>query len=113
MDFEFVRGDTCPISWPLKDANGNDLMLEDGDEMYFTVKESYKKKEFKIQKRFSKGEITYENNKYHTVFEHEDTAKLKFGTYEYDIQIKSGNLVSTAGMGTITLTPEVTHIENE
>lgn len=114
MDYEFIRGDTKIIGgFQLVDEEGNILKLDDTDELYFTVKKNSKKNDFVLQKRFSKGEIKYQNGVYYTILEHEDTAKLKYGAYEYDFQLVSGKFVKTPISGTITLTDEITHISNE
>lgn len=113
MDLEFVRGDTQPIKFQIKDNDGNILKMEDGDELILTVKKNYNTSKISIQKKLSKGEIYYQEGYYITIFTHKDTAQLKYGTYVYDIQIQSGDMVATPLLGTITLTEEATHIINE
>lgn len=113
MDIEFIRGDTQPIKFQIKDNNGNVLKMEDSDELIFTMKKNYNKKEAILQKKLSNGSIQYNAGYYFITFSHDDTAKLKYGTYVYDIQLMSGDIVATVVLGTITLTQEVTHKENE
>lgn len=113
MDIEFVRGDTQPLKFQVKDNKGNVLKMDSSDELIFTVKKNYNTKETKIQKKLSDGSIRYDNGYYFIFLSHEDTSNLKYGTYVYDIQLMSGEIVATLGLGTITLTKEVTHIENE
>lgn len=43
----------------------------------------------------------------------EDTSDMPYGTYQYDIELKSGDYVKTLGFGTITLTEEITHRRDE
>ena len=42
-----------------------------------------------------------------------DTNKLKYGTYVYDLCFKSGDLTKTLCLGQITLTNEATFVGNE
>lgn len=112
VDFDFVRGDTTPITFSLKDANGADLEIAP-DEIYFTVKTSYKTKDYVFQKRLSKGEITFEKGMCSLILLHKDTASLNYGSYVYDIQIKSGIYYQTICRGSISLDDESTWISNE
>ncbi len=113
MDIEFVRGDTQPLKFQVKDNNGNVLKMDSNDELIFTIKKNYNTKKATLQKKLSDGSIHYESGYYFITLSHEDTADLKYGTYVYDIQLMSGDIVSTLVLGTITLTEEATHIENE
>lgn len=112
QDIEFPRGDTCPISFEITDAEKNPLDMSDA-EIYFTVKKNYNTSDIIFQKRLSKGEITVEDILGSLVVEHKDTAELKYGNYVYDIQFKSGDYVKTLAKGNISLTDESTHISNE
>lgn len=113
MDFEFIRGDTFRFKFKLIDSNQNVLQLTSGDELYFTMKTNANKKDFILQKRFSKGEITEENGYYYITLNHLDTGNLKPGNYVYDIQLMSNDLVKTLVTGDIALNKDVTHISNE
>ena len=113
MDIEFVRGDTQPIKFQIVDNENRVLKMEENEEIIFTMKKNYNTKSTMLQKKLSDKSIKYDNGYYYMVFEHEDTANLKYGAYVYDIQIMSESMVITAMLGTITLTQEVTHIENE
>lgn len=112
FDFEFPRGDTCPVSFELTDSAGNALNM-DSAEIYFTMKKNYKTQEYILQKRYSAGEITVEDTTASFVLGHYDTGNLDFGSYVYDIQFVSGDLVSTLIKGEINLTDEATWIDNE
>ena len=112
FDFEFPRGDTCPISFDITDSSGNALDLSSA-EVYFTMKKSYATQNYILQKKKSTGGITFDDTKGTLVLEHNDTAELNYGNYVYDIQIKSGNYVKTLALGTITLTNESTWKANE
>lgn len=113
MDIEFIRGDTKPLKFQVKDNKGNLLKMDSNDELIFTVKKNYNTKNAILQKKLSDGSIHYENGYYFITLAHEDTANLKYGTYVYDIQLMSDGIVATLILGTITLTEEVTYIENE
>ncbi len=111
FDIEFPRGDTVPINFDLRDKNG--ASLNDLDEIYFTVKQSYAKQDYILQKRLTRGEITHNDGVFALVLTHKDTASLKYGKYVYDIQIKSGDYYKTVCIGQITLSNESTWINNE
>lgn len=112
-DIEFPRGDTLPLSIEITDSDGEVLEPTAGDEVYFTVKKSYRSQDVIFQKRYSRGEIVFENNEFVFCIEHKDTAELSYGRYYYDIQIKSGDFVKTLLIGMMTLTNEATWLRNE
>lgn len=112
FDFEFPRGDTCPVSFDITDKNGNELDLTSA-ELYFTLKKNYNTTSYILQKKKSTNEITVDGKKGSLVLTHNDTAELNYGKYVYDIQIKSGDYVKTLVLGTITLTNESTFKANE
>ena len=112
-DIEFPRGDTCPLKFSLLDEGKSFIKLSETDEMYFTVKKSYGTNEYILQKRFSKQEISEDGDGYTLTIMPEDTNNLNYGTYVYDLYVKSGDLTRTVCMGQITLTNEVTFISNE
>lgn len=112
FDFEFPRGDTCPVSFEVTDSKGNELDLSTS-EIYFTLKKNYNTQNYILQKKKSNSGITVDGKKGSLVLTHNDTAELNYGNYVYDIQIKSGDYVKTLAMGTITLTNESTWKANE
>lgn len=107
MDLEFTRGDTQYIKFQLKDGNGENLRLTNSENLYFTVKENQNSKKILIQKTFP-TEIKYSDGYYIFEITSEDTSDLAYNTYQYDIELKSGDYVKTLGLGTITLTDEIT-----
>lgn len=111
FDFEFPRGDTTPITFNVKDSNGNELT--NFDEIYFTMKKNYNTGEMILQKRLTRGNITYEDGQFNLILGHKDTANLNYGKYVYDIEVKSGQYFKTICIGTIQLTNESTFISNE
>ena len=60
FDFEFPRGDTCPLSFTIHDSEKNEL--SNFDEIYFTLKKNYTQNDYLLQKRLSRKEITYSEN---------------------------------------------------
>lgn len=112
MDLEFTRGDTQYIKFQLRDGNGELLELKKSDNLYFTVKENQNSKKILIQKKFP-TEIQYSDGYYVFEIASEDTSDLAYNTYQYDIELKSGNYVKTLGLGTITLTDEITFRRDE
>ena len=112
FDFEFPRGDTCPISFDITDSEGNELDLSTS-EIYFTMKNNYNTANYIVQKKKSLGGITVNGKQGSLVLTHDDTAELNYGKYVYDIQIKSGTYVKTLAIGQITLTNESTFKSNE
>ena len=112
MDLEFTRGDTQFLRFQLKDGEGNLLKLTESDNLYFTVKQNQNSKKILIQKKYPES-IQYEDGYYIFVLNSEDTSELAYGTYQYDIELKTGDYVKTLGFGTITLTEEITHRGDE
>ena len=113
FDFEFVRGDTCPLTFTLTDGEGNELEDITNAEVYFTVKDSFGEANAIFQKTYSGGSITKEDTHYKTIIEPSDTNTLDYGTYVYDICLVTTNLTTTLVRGQITLTNEATFIGNE
>lgn len=108
MDLEFTRGDTQVLKFQIKDNSGNVLSLSENDKLYFTVKKSATSDEVVMQKTVGKGIELKEDGYYYITIDTEDTAELDYGGYMYDIEIKSGKLVKTLILATLTLTEEVT-----
>lgn len=112
MDLEFTRGDTQFIKFQLKDAEGNSIELTNNEKIYFTVKQNQNSKKILIQKKYP-SEIKFSDGYFYIELTSEDTSKLNYGTYQYDIEFKTGEFVKTLGFGTITLTEEITHKGDE
>ena len=109
FDFEFPRGDTPPLSFELKDSNGNILdATSENCELIFTARDA--SKNIKIQKKLSTGEITIDNGTAQMFFRHNDTKDLRINeTLNYDVQLTSGDYYATIIIGKIKLTNEVTY----
>lgn len=112
MDIEFTRGDTQFLKFQLKDLEGTLIELADEDKLYFTVKQNQYSKKILIQKKYPDS-IEYADGYFYFTLNSSDTADLGYGTYQYDIELKSGDFVKTLGLGTITLTEEITHRRDE
>lgn len=112
MDIEFIRGDTQFFKFQIKDGEGKQIQLTDVDKLYFTVKQNANSEEILIQKKYPEN-IQYSDGYFNFVLNSEDTSDLAYGTYNYDIELKSGDYVKTLGQGTITLTEEITFRSDE
>lgn len=112
MDIEFTRADTQFIKFTLKDAEGKPLVLNDTDKLYFTIKQNPNSNRVLLQKRFP-DDIKYQDGYYYFVLNSADTSDLAYGTYQYDIELKSGDYVKTLSQGSITLTEEITFRRDE
>lgn len=115
IDIEFPRGDTFVYGFELIDSTKKPLEIKHEEaELYFTVKKNENTADVIFQKKLSTGGIQYdEKGIYHLTILPNDTNTLKYGSYGYDITIKSGDYVSTRIIGTMTLTKEYTHKANE
>lgn len=109
FDIEFTRGDTCPLKFTLLDKEGNILILTSSDELFFTVKNNFNTTQIKLQKKYSTGDITREEDgSYKLVINAEDTDNWNYGNYVWDIEVVSGDYTRTVAIGSLTLTNEVT-----
>lgn len=115
MDFEFPRGDTKRFKFKLKDSAGVDLKLSVGDKLYVTVKKNANSKDVLIQKTLESGiELNDDDGYYYVTFKADDTSDLDYGTYGFDIELKtSTGLVKILVIGSITLTEEYTYKGDE
>ena len=117
VDIEFPRGDTFVFGFHLVDQEKNPVNMQVGDgEIYFTAKNNNVTSDVVFQKKFSTGDIkrdTDHDGLYYLIIEADDTNTLNYTTLGYDVELKSGDYVSTEVIGTITLTSEFTHKSNE
>ncbi len=114
MDFEFTRGDTKVFKFRLLDKSGEILELGNGDKLFLTVKKSSKSTTVAFQKTLNNGIELKDGDYYYVTINSDDTAKLNYGTYGYDIEIKTATgIVKTLLIGSITLTEEYTFKEDE
>lgn len=114
MDFEFPRGDTKLFKFQIKDKNGEVLTLSPTDELYFTVKRDPYSSAALFQKTVGSGIVLGDDDFYYVTISPTDTNSLDYGSYGYDIEVKtSSGIVKTLTIGTITLTEEYTFVGNE
>lgn len=94
-----TRGDYASFTIEMKDASGEPYVLQEGDEVYFTVKRSTKDEEYLIQKTGTEIEILPA-----------DTEEFAYGTYKYDVQLSpaDGKIDTFIGPSDFIITEEVT-----
>lgn len=119
MDLVLTRGDTCLISFNIKDMYGQNYELKDSDSLYFTVKNDFYEEEVVFQKTYGNGIYYDEGTQGYIInLTQNTTADLEFKEYKYDIKIVisqdgSDPIVKTLIKGSFTLTPNATYKENE
>lgn len=114
MNFEFTRGDTKVFKFKLQDNNGERVILSDADRMYLTAKKRATSMRPVFQKTLSNGIELRDDGYYYVTIYPDDTARLNYGTYGYDIELKTASgVVKTVLIGSITLTEEYTFKEDE
>ena len=113
VNIEFVRGDTCPVTFPLYDGEKNPVEDFDDTDMIMSVKNNFNEDNFIFQKRYSSGTISKDGNNFSFVFLPVDTESLDYGNYVFDVCVISQDFKQTIIRGTIKLTNEVTFASNE
>lgn len=110
---EIIRGDTENFKFQRKNKS-EEVIKTKPDFLFFTLKDSYYSKEYLFQKRLDK-DIFYseEDNYYRFTINPEDTDNLDYGSYVYDIEVITGDVVKTIAKGTLEIKEEVTFAENE
>lgn len=106
-----TRGDTVGYNFTRVASDGS-VITAKPDEIYFTVKESYKTPNFILQKTMS-DMLQAEDGKWSFVLQSYDTDCLPYGTYVYDIEIVKDGAVITIAKGKFILTEESTWAINE
>lgn len=107
------RGDIRLVRFLVNDPNGTSTDI-DFTEIYFTVKKSTKDRLYQFQKRLSDGGIIkLELGDYQVKIEPEDTAKMFYGAYKFDVQLQYEDQLKETFVGDFVLTDEVTFNENE
>lgn len=81
------RGDTISLDVNITDSDGNDYVLQQGEELIFSAKRNANDKDYAIPPKKLVGKTLN--------LESEDTYDLDFGTYLYDIQLISGDRSNT------------------
>lgn len=101
-DIKLTRGDTAYLTVPIKMDNGEEYAMQNGDTLILSVKKNVKELEYGFQ-------IFVQNdNTIH--IKPEDTEKLDFGKYKYDIQLNKadGDRFTLIDVSMFEILPEVT-----
>lgn len=96
-----TRGDTAVLSLSIKQDDGTEYVIENGDSILFTIKRSTKEKTVILQKAVADGKIKINP---------EETASLDYGSYCYDVQLKKadGTVATVITPSPFIVTEEVT-----
>lgn len=116
MEIVMPRGDYRKIKFEIGNKNKNESVKDIVfDDIYITFKQYVNNKKALFQKRLSNGDINKdEEGYYHFAILPEDTEKLDYGKYFFDIEVyKKEPLIKQTFVGILELTPEVTFKENE
>lgn len=116
MKIVMPRGDYRGIKFELCNKNTDNSIEEIiFDDIFITFKKYTSSKNMLFQKRLSNGDITKdEDGYYHFGIFPEDTEKLEYGQYYFDIEVyKENPIIKQTFLGILELTPEVTFKENE
>ena len=113
-DLYHTRGDSGVFTVSFVDDEENpQITLEDGDKLIFTVKNNTSTQANLLQKII---EITEDTSEVEFKIKPEDTKKLDYGKYYYDVQIlsKNGDVLTVSKgddekAGRFILTDEVTY----
>lgn len=62
-EFEFPRGDTCPISFDITDSDGNELDMKESEIIMTVRKSQAEKADIIFTKKYSNGEIQIDGKK--------------------------------------------------
>lgn len=97
-----TRGDTARINVDLKNSSGETYELLESDILIFSVKRTIESDEYCIQKQIIGSNMFY--------FKPEDTNKLDFRKYKYDVQLVTENeeVYTVIEPSTFEVMPEVT-----
>lgn len=102
INLKFIRGDSCPLKFQIQDVEGNSVLKEELNSLYFTCRKSNSKySEIIFQKVIE--DFNYENKYYFINIGPQDTQHLPYGTYNFDIQaeFEDGEVQSLKGEFTI------------
>ena len=113
MQIMMPRGDMVSKSFVIWDPD-KALFTNQFDEIYFTVKKTYRDRNYLFQKRLSNGGIVnVGEGKYQFTIMPEDTNNLDFGEYMFDIELVIEGQMKKTFTGRLRLTEESTHATNE
>ncbi len=106
-DLSMIRGDSESIILSLK-KDGNMIPFNQGDTVYFTVKQSSTTEKIALQKIITEFD---EDGNCIIEIEPEDTKELSFRSYVYDIQLtdSNGRVTTIIPCSKFVITEEVTY----
>jgi hypothetical protein len=101
-EIRLTRGDTARLTVDIMDDEGLPYVLQEKDTLTLTVKKDYEDTTPAIEKEIEG------NNMFH--IEPADTAGLPFGSYKYDVQLKTedGDVYTVIADKIFTILKEVT-----
>lgn len=99
-----TRGDTGVLSITLTNGDGTEYIMQSGDVLILTIKQSTRTKEVILQKNFADGQIKINPA---------DTEPLSYGDYVYDVQLTTAanDVFTVITPHKFTIAEEVTWIE--
>lgn len=116
MKIELIRGDSLKLKFTRKDDEGN-VILRTPNALYFSVKESTYQSKTIFQKTLDEMEFDSVSGQYSFFINPEDTDKLNYGNYKFDLEVKDemGGLeyTKTIAIGDFIIKEEVTFVSNE
>lgn len=96
-----TRGDTARITISLEDDSGNGYEMQDTDELILSVKLNIRDEQYALQKTVTGSNMFY--------LKPEDTGKLAFKKYVYDVQlVTNGEVYTVIEPSTFEILKEVT-----
>ncbi|MGI6227229.1 MAG: hypothetical protein ACOYJ1_13345 [Peptococcales bacterium] len=106
-NLSMIRGDTEVIEVACQDSEGTPVSFENGDTIYFTVKVNTNTVSKVLQKEITE----FVDGVAYIQIEHEDTNKLPYLTFVYDIQLTraDGTVKTIIPPSKFTILEEVTY----
>jgi hypothetical protein len=100
-DIQLTRGDSASFNLVITKSDGSLYTREDGDKLIFTLKKTYNSAEALLSKEISD---------FNLVLNPEDTSKLSYGEYWYDVQLttEDNKVYTVIGPARFVLREEVT-----
>lgn len=85
ISLSFIRGDSCPLKFQIRDVEEKIVLKEDLNSLYLTCRKSNSKySEVIFQKDIN--DFGYEDEYYFINIEPQDTRELPYDTYNFDIE---------------------------
>lgn len=116
MKIELIRGDSLKLKFTRKDDEGK-AILTTPSALYFSVKNNTYQNDVILQKVLDDMEFDSVSGQYSFFINPEDTDKLDYGSYKFDLEVKDeiGGLeyTKTIAIGDFIIKEEVTFVSNE